>query len=266
MVDIPRSCQASATRNAISALRSFIRTYVAWATTGRIPRDRHEPEAVRVVHVDRPPGRPFEVRLAKEPKADRLGRQTLEKRPDRPRPPHESDARELSFHRATQCPSRVRADTSRHSPETHSRPRTIGVRRDDIGGCYGFATNLDRIPPNAGSARPAACVATRPEASLRRRDHYEATSRKSAVAPGAHALASLGIARRAALAARRRRLVRSAGTANAIVSSTGRRATPLVTFRRRRPPPPVRWFARRVRRSRAPSLGGLDRAPPTMCV
>ncbi len=50
---------------------------------GRIPGDRHEAEPVRVVHVERPLGRPLEVRIAKEPKSDRVSGQPLKKRPHR---------------------------------------------------------------------------------------------------------------------------------------------------------------------------------------
>ena len=123
----------------------------------RIPGDRHEAEPVRVVHVERPPGRPLEARGAKEPKADRVRGQPLEKTPAPPRgPPRESDAHAPSFHLARRCPPPARADTSARSPETHSRPPTIdSLYRDRIGGCYGFATALGPdIAPLPANRRP----------------------------------------------------------------------------------------------------------------
>jgi hypothetical protein len=49
---------------------------------GRVPGHRHQAEPVRVVHVERPLCRPLDVRITKETKPDRIGRQPLEKRPD----------------------------------------------------------------------------------------------------------------------------------------------------------------------------------------
>ena len=115
---MPRSCHASATTNAISALCSFIRTYMAWATTtGGSPVTAtrpNRPRSPRRATTGRPPrsdSQRTEIRSSQ--------RTTPQETPAPPRDPARTGPREPSYHRARQCPPPGRTDTSSRSPETH---------------------------------------------------------------------------------------------------------------------------------------------------